>query len=80
MMAPGEVYPITVELFPTSNLFAAGHRIRLDIASSNFLTSTSTRTPSAPEGTGQTTRIATNTVYVDAARPSHIVLPVIPAG
>ena len=35
-MSPGEVYPITIELTPTSNLFKAGHRIRVDISSSNF--------------------------------------------
>ena len=35
-MMPGEVYAITIELFPTGNLFRRGHRLRLDIASSNF--------------------------------------------
>ena len=33
---PGEVVPVSIELYPTSNVFAAGHRIRLDISSSNF--------------------------------------------
>ena len=37
LMEPGRVYPITIHLYPTSNLFARGHRIRLDISSSNFL-------------------------------------------
>ena len=36
MMTPDEVYPITIPLPPTSNLFKAGHRIRIDISSSNF--------------------------------------------
>ena len=36
MMTPSEVYPITIPLPPTSNLFKAGHRIRIDISSSNF--------------------------------------------
>ena len=35
-MTPGEVYEGKVELLPISNLFVKGHRIRLDIASSNF--------------------------------------------
>ena len=35
-MSQGEVYPITVLLTPTSNFFKAGHRIRVDISSSNF--------------------------------------------
>src|SRR5947208_9382743 len=35
-LVPDEIYAITIELFPTANLFARGHRLRLDIASSNF--------------------------------------------
>ena len=35
-MVPGEVYAITIELFPIANLFCRGHRLRLDISSSNF--------------------------------------------
>ena len=36
MMKPGEVYQIRVEPFPTANVFKRGHRIRVDISSSNF--------------------------------------------
>jgi putative CocE/NonD family hydrolase len=36
LMTPGEVYAITIELFPVANLFGRGHRLRLDISSSNF--------------------------------------------
>src|SRR5262249_25159496 len=36
MMEPGRVYALEIRLQPTSNVFAAGHRIRLDISSSNF--------------------------------------------
>ena len=63
----GEIIPVTIELYPTSNLFAAGHRIRVDISSSNF-----PRFDMNPYA-------ATNTVFCDAAHPSHIVLPVVPA-
>ena len=35
-MEPGQVYQMTVQLLPTANLFAKGHRIRIDISSSNF--------------------------------------------
>jgi putative CocE/NonD family hydrolase len=78
MMAPGQVYPIKVTAFPTSNLFKAGHRIRLDISSSNFPHFDVNPNTGAPEGTGLTRRVAKNSVYVDASRPSHVVLPVIP--
>ena len=78
LMTPGQAYPIKVTAFPTSNLFKAGHRIRLDVSSSNFPHFDVNPNTGAPEGTGLTRRVAKNTVYVDAARPSHVVLPVVP--
>ncbi|HLY77866.1 MAG TPA: CocE/NonD family hydrolase, partial [Caulobacteraceae bacterium] len=78
LMAPGEVYQITVRAFPTSNLFKAGHRIRLDVSSSNFPHFDVNPNTGAPEGRGLTRRVARNTLYVDRGRPSHVVLPVIP--
>ncbi len=78
MMTPGEVYAIRIELFPCSNRFAAGHRIRLDIASSNFPHFDLNFNTGEPEGLSTHARIATNSVYVDASQPSHVVLPIIP--
>ena len=75
----GSATPITVELFPTANLFRAGHRIRLDIASSEFPHYDVNPQSGEPEGAWRTMRVATNTVFLDAARPSAVVLPVIPA-
>jgi putative CocE/NonD family hydrolase len=77
-MTPGESYPIKVTAFPTSNLFKAGHRIRLDVSSSNFPHFDVNPNTGAPEGMGLTRRIARNTVFVDSGRPSHVLLPVIP--
>jgi len=77
-MVPGEVYAITIELFPTGNLFASGHRLRLDIASSNFPHFDVNPNSGEPEGQMRHPRIARNRVFADAAHPSHIVLPVIP--
>ena len=79
MMAPGEVYAITVEAFPTANLFQAGHRIRLDISSSNFPHFDANPNTGEPEGLSRRTRVATNTVWLDRTRPSHVVLPVVPS-
>ncbi|MBL8835124.1 MAG: CocE/NonD family hydrolase [Alphaproteobacteria bacterium] len=76
-MEPGQVYEVAVEPFPTSNLFAAGHRIRLDIASSNFPHFDVNPNTGEPEGRARRKRIARNSVFVDRARPSHVVLPVI---
>ena len=78
MMEPGTVYAIEIEPFPTSNRFKAGHRIRLDIASSNFPHFDVNPNTGEPEGLARRSRIAINTVHMDRAHPSHIVLPVIP--
>jgi putative CocE/NonD family hydrolase len=77
-MTPGESYAIKVAAFPTSNLFKKGHRIRLDVSSSNFPHFDVNPNTGAPEGTGLTRRVARNTVFVDSGRPSHVLLPVIP--
>lgn len=79
LMTPGEVYAITIEMFPTSNLFAAGHRIRLDVASSNFPHFDVNPNTGEPEARATTMRVATNRVYLDRERASHVILPVIPA-
>jgi hypothetical protein len=78
-LAPGEVAEITIECFPTSNLFKAGHRIRLDVSSSNFPHFDVNPNTGAPEGSAGPRRVARNTVFMDAGRPSQVVLPVIPA-
>jgi putative CocE/NonD family hydrolase len=79
-MMPREVYAITIELFPTGNLFSRGHRLRLDIASSNFPHFDINPNSGEPEGAMEHPRVAHNRVFVDAAHPSHIVLPIIPSG
>ena len=75
---PGEVARITVTLFPTANLFLPGHRIRLDISSSNFPKYDVNPNTGEPEGLARRRRVAVNTVFMDADRPSHILLPVLP--
>jgi putative CocE/NonD family hydrolase len=79
MMTPGTVYKLTVSAFPSSNLFARGHRIRLDVSSSNFPHFDANPNTGEPEGRATASRIATNRVFVDRDRPSHVVLPIIPA-
>ena len=78
MMATSEVYPITLKLPPVSNLFVAGHRIRLDVSSSNFPRFDVNPNTGEPMGRHTHTAQAENTVYLDRHRPSHAVLPVIP--
>jgi len=78
LMQPGQVYAIRIALFPCSNWFAPGHRLRLDIASSNFPQFDLNFNTGEPEGMSTHSRVATNTVYVDQARPSHVLLPLMP--
>ena len=77
-MQPGKVYAVTIMLYPTSMLIKAGHRLRLDISSSNFPRFDVNPNTGEPLNDNRRTRIATNTIYLDAAHPSQIVLPVIP--
>ncbi|UFN49641.1 CocE/NonD family hydrolase [Roseomonas sp. OT10] len=79
-LQPGVPVPVTVELFPTANLFKAGHRIRLDIAASEFPHYDLNPQTGEPEGAWRRMRVAVNTLFVDAARPSRLVLPLVPAG
>ena len=77
LLAPGEVYPFTFELYPTSNVFKAGHRIRLDVSSSNFPRFDVNPNTGGPMGNDRRVEVAHQTIYHDADRPSHVVLPVI---
>lgn len=78
-IVPGEAFRITIEPFATANLFKAGHRIRLDISSSNFPKFDVNPNTGGPEGRGRVANVARNSVYMDAARPSRLVLPVVDA-
>jgi hypothetical protein len=77
LMHPGEVYPVTVALFPIANRFIAGHRLRLDLAGSNFPHFDINPNSGEPEGQGRQPRPASSRIFVDRSRPSHLVLPVI---
>jgi putative CocE/NonD family hydrolase len=77
MMKPGEVYPLTIPMFATANLFQKGHRIRVDISSSDYPAYDPNPNTGDPYMTGNHSVEARNTVYHDKARPSHIILPII---
>lgn len=78
LLKPGEVYEYTIDLWATSNVFQAGHRIRVEIASSNF--PRFDRNPQTGESSGEAHQLepALQRVFHDEMRPSHIVLPLIP--
>lgn len=78
MMVPGEVVKITVRAFATANLFARGHRIRLDVSSSNFPKFDVNPNTGASEGTGRVKRVARNSLHLSAEHPSHLRLSLVP--
>ena len=64
---------------PTSNLFQSGHRVRVDIASSDFPNFDRNHNTGGNDYAEASLVAARQTVYHDSARPSRITLPVIPA-
>mgnify|MGYP001590857359 CR=1 FL=1 len=80
LMQPGTAYEFVIEPYPTANLFKKGHRIRVDISSSNFPRFDVNPNTGEPILKHRRFVVAENTVYHQTDRPSHIVLPVIPAG
>lgn len=74
---PGDVVKIRLVLPPTANLFRVGHRIRLDISSSNFPKFDVNPNTGEPEGLARRRRVAVNTIHMAADRPSHVVLPIL---
>jgi putative CocE/NonD family hydrolase len=77
LMEPGKVYPVTVKLYPTSNVFKKGHRIRVDISSSSFPRFDINPNTGEPLNDNRRSISAVNTIWHDAAHPSHIVLPIV---
>ena len=78
LMEPGQVYELTIELEVTSNLFKQGHRIRLDITSSNYPRNDRNPNTGHPFGMDAEMRVAQQTIHHTAQHPSHLVLPIIP--
>jgi putative CocE/NonD family hydrolase len=79
LLTPGQPYEFTVEMYPTSLVFKRGHRIRLDISSSNFPRFDVNPNTGEPLNDNRRWQIAENTIYLDAKHPSEIILPVIPS-
>jgi predicted acyl esterase len=67
-------------MFPVANLFRSGHRLRLDLAGSNFPHFDVNPNSGEPEGFASRPTIAHTRIFADRARPSHLILPVITLG
>jgi uncharacterized protein len=78
LLTPGEVYRFRITLFPTSNVFKKGHRIRLDISSSNFPRFDVNPNTGEPLARNARLAAADQLIHHDPTHASHIVLPVVP--
>lgn len=77
LMEPGRPYQFTIDLVATSNLFQRGHRIRLEVSSSNFPHFDRNLNTGGPVAESSEPRVARQTVFHDSSLPSHLLLPII---
>jgi len=75
---PHEVYHVSVDLWATSNVFLAGHKLRLEVSSSNFPRFDRNLNTGEEQARGTHMVKATNVIYHDKARPSALVVSVVP--
>ena len=73
-------FELAVDLCAAGHLFGAGHRVRLEVSSSNFGRYDRNLNTGGAPGADALGVVARQTVYHDRRRPSHLSLPVIPAG
>jgi uncharacterized protein len=76
-MRPGEVYEVEVDLRATAYRFRAGHRLRIEVSSSNFPTFDRNLNTGGDNVTETEWRIAENAIHHSPAHPSHLLLPVV---
>ena len=79
LMNPGQVYKFIIDLWSTSNVFLKGHRLRLEISSSNFPRFDRNLNTGEDPALAKNYVSATNTVYHDAEHPSSLILPLVTA-
>jgi putative CocE/NonD family hydrolase len=75
----GHVYRFKIDLWSTSLVFNKGHRIDVEISSSNYPRFEKNLNNGKPYGVEGEPRIATNSIHHDRAHPSRILLPIVPA-
>ena len=78
LLDPGRAYCYTIDLWATSNVFKVGHRIRLEVSSSNFPRFDRNTNPGNIIAEDSEPRPALQTVLHDTDHPSHVTLPIVP--
>jgi uncharacterized protein len=78
LITPGKVYEYNIDMWSTANLFKAGHRIRLEVSSSNFPRFDRNPNTGHDQFTDAETQPALQTVLHNRGNASHLILPIIP--
>jgi putative CocE/NonD family hydrolase len=76
-MEPGKVYKVALQPMTTSNWFEPGHRIRIEVSSSNFPRFDRNMNTTAPNAEQAKPAKARQTVFHEKGYPSAIILPVV---
>ena len=76
----GTTLRLDIKLTATSYVVKAGHKIRLEVSSSDFNRYDRSLNESGLYGQGSSYRIALQTIYHDSERPSKLILPILPRG
>jgi putative CocE/NonD family hydrolase len=78
LLTPNQIYEYDIAMTPTANVFMPGHRIRVDITSSNFPQFARNLNTGAALGQESEPRTAKQTIYHGGPHLSHIILPIVP--
>lgn len=78
LMNPSQPYKFSIDLWATSNIFKVGHRMRLEISSSNFPRFDRNLNTGEEAAAGRNFVSATNTILHDAKHPSALVVSIAP--
>ena len=77
LMKPGEIYAFDIDLWSTSIIVNTGHRLRVQVTSSSSPGCDPNPNTGEPFRSSDRTQVARNTIYLDRAHPSHILVPVV---
>lgn len=78
LMNPWQIYTLKMDLWATSNVFRKGHRLRLEVSSSNFPRFDRNSNSGLERSVFQQPVSATNVIYHDDQHPSALILPIVP--
>jgi uncharacterized protein len=77
LINPGQIYKLMLDLWSTSNVFKHGHRLRLEVSSSNFPRFDRNLNTGLPASVSASMMPATNTILHDAQHPSALIVPIV---